>query len=908
MALLTRSPAAGLLLGSILFSCERAVAAVPLPEAPLLRAIAAAESSLRDGELQSAESHYRTALQEGWQLSGDLAMVEGRVSDARDAFRLASVSAADGRRALRSLVLAQLQLREAHEAVGILTRLLGKNPKDLPLRKLLAQAMVADGQTGQAVQELEEAYAGRPDDLELAFMLALGYLRQDKVDLAERLFARLVEARPIARTRVLIGRTYRDFGQYERARAELRAALAMDPRVRHAHYHLGIVAMVQPPSQLEQAIAEFQAEVKLFPSDTAANLELGMALVDAQRPEEALPRLELVVRSEPPQALTYYHLGRCQRALGRLDDARQTLERALELAPSQAASDRLLRLIHGQLGSALRELGREDEAAPHFADAKRLRDRESEAEKQQLDRQLAGAPDPDAAAVAFAPLAEDSPLAALTPAQRVDLRRRVATELARAYLNLGVMQVQAERFARAVEHLERAAATDPGLPNVQYSLGVAYFNARQFEKAADPLARALEASPADLSLRRMLATSLVNAGAYERAVALLQADPERARDPSLEFAYGLALARSGRAAQAQQVFKGLLTRHGESPELNVMLGQVHAQEGDFEAAIEVLKRALQAKPDVAEANATLGVIYLKQGKLPEAEEALRAQLRSDPKDVQSAERPRDGPGPPGEAGRGPAPAAQRAEVETRLRRRPLPAGPHPARAGRGRGVRGEPRGGGPRRARGPQHPLPARTRVPGARAQRRRRAGVRDVPRAQGQEPGDAVTSAALSLSVLLLAAPPPQQTTSASQPKTTAAARRTSDLKAIAALLEKGDTAAAERRLQQIIASTGDPGARALLARLRFEQKRDAEAVAELRQAALAGPLPRDLGLRLAAAELADGHPCSRSGSCARWRSATAPCRRSSTSRACRCGRRTRARSPPSRGPARSRRTRRRS
>ena len=33
-----------------------------------------------------------------------------------------------------------------------------------------------------------------------------------------------------------------------------------------------------------------------------------------------------------------------------------------------------------------------------------------------LDRQLAGAPDPDGAAVAFAPLAEDSPLAALTPA------------------------------------------------------------------------------------------------------------------------------------------------------------------------------------------------------------------------------------------------------------------------------------------------------------------------------------------------------------------------------------------------------------------------------------------------------------------------------------------------------------
>jgi tetratricopeptide (TPR) repeat protein len=81
-------------------------------------------------------------------------------------------------------------------------------------------------------------------------------------------------------------------------------------------------------------------------------------------------------------------------------------------------------------------------------------------------------------------------------------------------------------------------------------------------------------------------------------------------------------------------------------------------------------------------------------------------------------------------------------------------------------------------------------------------------------------------------------------------------DLTAIVARIEKGDTAGAERELKRIIASSGDPAARQLLARLFLEQNRDAEAIAELRQAALAGPLPRDLGLRLAHAEIADGHP----------------------------------------------------
>ena len=40
------------------------------PAAALRRAISAAESGLRDGEFQVAESHYRSALLEGWLLVG----------------------------------------------------------------------------------------------------------------------------------------------------------------------------------------------------------------------------------------------------------------------------------------------------------------------------------------------------------------------------------------------------------------------------------------------------------------------------------------------------------------------------------------------------------------------------------------------------------------------------------------------------------------------------------------------------------------------------------------------------------------------------------------------------------------------------------------------------------------------
>lgn len=84
----------------------------------------------------------------------------------------------------------------------------------------------------------------------------------------------------------------------------------------------------------------------------------------------------------------------------------------------------------------------------------------------------------------------------------------------------------------------------------------------------------------------------------------------------------------------------------------------------------------------------------------------------------------------------------------------------------------------------------------------------------------------------------------------------RPAGLQAIAARIAAGDAAGAERELRRIVASTGDPAARQLLARLYLDQKRDPEALVELRKAAVAGPLPRDLGMRLARAEVADGHP----------------------------------------------------
>jgi tetratricopeptide (TPR) repeat protein len=476
-------------------------------------------------------------------------------------------------------------------------------------------------------------------DAELAFTLASGYLRLGRVDAAEPLFAEVAKARPAAATQVLIGRTYRDFGQQARARAALQKALQMDPAVRRAHYYLGTLALLdEDGARLDEAIGELRQELARYPDDRPALLYLGMALVEAQRYAEALPALVEVDRGEHADAEALYYLGRCQLALGRTSDAAATLRRALALVPLEGVDPRRVQGIEYQLALALRRQGNEAEAATHFAAAEKLSSALAERSQARLARYLSDKAEPpeatESAQLALSALTATS-LDTLPPPRREALRREVDDLLARSYLNLGVMRLQAGEHARAVELLQPAVELAADLPGVQRALGVAAFNAHQYAVAVAPLAAAFAREPQDGELRRLLALARLETGAYAAAAELLAGDPQRASDPALQYAYAMALVRGGQAARAQDVFAELLRDHAEWPELHVLLGQAHAAESNYDAAITALQHALTLSPTVAEAHLTLGSIYLRQGKLPEAEAELRAELVGHTDDVQT---------------------------------------------------------------------------------------------------------------------------------------------------------------------------------------------------------------------------------------------------------------------------------
>jgi tetratricopeptide (TPR) repeat protein len=294
------------------------------------------------------------------------------------------------------------------------------------------------------------------------------------------------------------------------------------------------------------------------------------------------------------------------------------------VADEQGGDEEDLEKLHYQLGLALRKTGDAAEAAKHLAEAREHASR-------------AAAPSSGSASSSRR---EASPLAALSRAEREALAGRVREALVRAYFNLGVLQTQlpgvprgAERFVRAAAFLERAAEMDPDFPQVQSSLGVAYFNARQFDKAAAPLARAVAQPSADPALRRMLSIAYINTRAYDKAAPLLRDDPQRASDPALQTAYGLALLKSGRSADAEKILAAQVAARGETADLLVLLGQSQAEQKKPDQAIASLRRALELDPKAADADATLGGIYLRRGQAGDAARHLEAAARLAPADA-----------------------------------------------------------------------------------------------------------------------------------------------------------------------------------------------------------------------------------------------------------------------------------
>lgn len=131
-------------------------------------------------------------------------------------------------------------------------------------------------------------------------------------------------------TGFLLGAAYERHGQRDKAVAEFRRLLEIDPEFHAALNYLGYT-FADAGINLEEALTLVSRAVALDPDNGSYVDSLGWAYFRLGRFEEARKQLERAARLEPEDATLQEHLGDVYVALGQTERARQAYERALEL-------------------------------------------------------------------------------------------------------------------------------------------------------------------------------------------------------------------------------------------------------------------------------------------------------------------------------------------------------------------------------------------------------------------------------------------------------------------------------------------------------------------------------------------------------------------------------------------------
>jgi Flp pilus assembly protein TadD len=180
-------------------------------------------------------------------------------------------------------------------------------------------------------------------------------------DSNEHLWAHALEqARWSSKLHDFMGTTFAEEGKLDRAIAEFREALRINPHDFDTRCNLGVA--LDRRGETDAAIAYLREAASLRPENAKVRLNLGGALVHRERVEEAIATYREALRLQPGFPDLHFSLGVALIQQQKLDEAIEELTRAVGLRPWYHEA-------HAALGGALALRGRQDEAVIQYRQA-----------------------------------------------------------------------------------------------------------------------------------------------------------------------------------------------------------------------------------------------------------------------------------------------------------------------------------------------------------------------------------------------------------------------------------------------------------------------------------------------------------------------------------------------------------
>jgi protein O-mannosyl-transferase len=282
-------------------------------------------------------------------------------------------------------------------------------------------------------------------------------------------------------------------------------------------------------------VALYTSTLTKNPGCWMAHYNLGIALNDRGKTDEAIAHYQQAIELRPGYAEAHYNLGRLLAQKGQLDDAVTHYEKALEINPADAEAQ-------NNLGVTLFGSGRVDEAIAHYQEALKIRPDYAEASCN-LANALLSKGDLDGA------IARYSACLTLLPNQA-----EAQYDLASALLRKG-------RTDEAIAHYKKLLELRPDSADAQANLGSAFLTKGRVRDAIAAYRNALRVSPKNVPAQSNLAWLLATSSdpslrnGSEAVFLAEQANSESSRSenhPIVLRILAAAYAESGRFAEAKE--------------------------------------------------------------------------------------------------------------------------------------------------------------------------------------------------------------------------------------------------------------------------------------------------------------------------------------------------------------------
>jgi len=283
------------------------------------------------------------------------------------------------------------RLERAHAAVAKETTF---SPQDAAAWMWLGVVCLAQDKPEAAAEALDKAARLKPDDEDILYHRGRAHLLVSKNS-----YAHMFKVNPESwRVHRVLGQALAEADRHLDAITEYEAAIKLAPTQPGLHEELG--SEYRNANKIPEAEQAFERELEIDPYNSLAKYKLGAIAIEQGNGAKGKELIEAALKEKPGLIHADYNLGRAEMMLGEDEAAAAHLQKAA----TEDSDPEVVEQAWYQLGTIYRRLRRMDEARSAMAMFQKLKDEGAEKSQKRLDKYRVEHPE-----AAQAPAAPPSP-------------------------------------------------------------------------------------------------------------------------------------------------------------------------------------------------------------------------------------------------------------------------------------------------------------------------------------------------------------------------------------------------------------------------------------------------------------------------------------------------------------------